>query len=203
MGRSSWQETDRMLLNQVADWDDATACERFDATYRPMVRAWGRRLGFVGDELDELCQIVMIEVLKKMKGFRYDPLRSFRGWIRQILQWRAMQLLRARRRAALPLVDPEAVMDSRVRAELITTRPLGDDPLMSLFDEIQGAVRRRVHPENWRIFWMIRVEQRPIAEVAELFGKSYVAAYRNQERIARMLREEARRRLDPPSPDTA
>jgi hypothetical protein len=60
-------------------------------------------------------------------------------------------------------------------------------------DEVLQAVRCRVQPESWRIFWMVRVEGMSVDEVRHLFGKTYAATYRNQERVARMLRIEMER----------
>lgn len=187
--------TDRMLIGRVADWRDASAWRRFDATYRPMVRRWGRQFGFAGDDLEELCQVVLVGVLGRAKGFCYDPSRSFRGWLRRITHCRAVEQIRARRRSPAALAAPEAQVAPHWHPRPEATPPPRDDRLDGLVEEVQRAVRARVAPENWRIFWLIRVDGRPVAEVAAAVGKTYAATFRNQERIARMLRDEAERRL--------
>ncbi|MEW4569062.1 sigma-70 family RNA polymerase sigma factor [Tautonia sp. JC769] len=185
-------ETDRGLIGKVADWRDASAWNRFDALYRPMVRGWGRRFGLQGDDLEELCQVVMIWLSRKITSFHEAPSKTFRAWLRCVVSSRAIDLLRARRRS-LPVIDPDAMSDARSPAELpSTSRPAGGR-LPSVPDEVLQSVRRRVQPESWRIFWMVRVEGVPVDEVRHLFGKTYAAAYRNQERVARMLRAELER----------
>jgi RNA polymerase sigma-70 factor (ECF subfamily) len=194
--------TDSGLIRRVADWRDASAWWAFDATYRPLIRAWGRRLGLTGEEADELCQVVLIGVARRMGDFRYDPSRTFRGWLLALTRSRAVDLARIRVRDR-GLVD--RAIDDRDEAGLAL---LGQDPadgadqsdgidpmLRRLADEVQRAVRDRVAPESWRIFWMVRVEGRPVAEVAAAEGKTYAATYRNQRRVAAMLRAEADRLL--------
>ena len=185
-------KTDRGLIGKVADWRDASAWGRFDAMYRPMVRRWGRRFGFEGDDLEELCQIVMIWLSRKITSFRDEPSRTFRAWLRCVVSSRAIDLLRARRRS-MPVIDPDTMVDARPLRDLDSTTRSGGDRLRSVPDEVLQSVQRRVHPENWRIFWMVRVEGMSVDEVRHLFGKTYAATYRNQERVARMLRDELER----------
>ncbi|WP_169976905.1 RNA polymerase sigma factor [Tautonia rosea] len=185
-------KTDRGLIGKVADWRDASAWGRFDATYRPMVRSWGRRFGFEGDDLEELCQVVMIWLSRKITSFRDEPTRTFRAWLRCVVSSRAIDLLRARRRA-LPNIDPDVMVDERPLPPLDSTRCSKTDPVRSVPAEVLQTVQRRVQPESWRIFWMVRVEGMSVDEVRHLFGKTYAATYRNQERVARMLRAEMER----------
>ena len=193
--------TDPGLIRRVADWRDASAWHAFDATYRPLVRAWARRMGLTGDEADELCQRVMIGVARRMGGFRYDPSRTFRGWLRALTRSRAVDLVRARGGADRPLsAEDEAGAALRAAASSQADDGPGPgievDPLLRrLAEEIQQAVRARVSAESWQAFWMVRVEGLPVAEVASGLGKSYAATYRCQHRVAARLRAEADRRL--------
>ncbi|WP_169975745.1 RNA polymerase sigma factor [Tautonia rosea] len=189
-------KTDRRLLQRVARWNDDSAWTRFDDTYRPMIRRWGQSLGFEGDDLDELCQMVILRFLHRAEGFDYDPSKTFRGWLRTVLRSQVVELVRSRRQGTRSLPSPDDLPDDGADrlGDESTPRDLGGR-LADLAESVQDAVKERVSPENWRVFWMIRVEGSPVAEAARAVGKSYAAAYRNQERIARMLREEARARL--------
>jgi RNA polymerase sigma-70 factor (ECF subfamily) len=185
-------KTDRGLIGKVADWRDASAWGRFDATYRPMVRGWGRRFGLRGDDLEELCQVVMIWLSRKISSFHDGPSKPFRAWLRCVVSSRAIDLLRARRRS-LPIIDPEVMSDARPLPGLQSSSRSDGRRFPMVPDEVLQAVRCRVQPESWRIFWMVRVEGMSVDEVRHLFGKTYAATYRNQERVARMLRIEMER----------
>jgi RNA polymerase sigma-70 factor (ECF subfamily) len=192
--------TDSGLIRRVADWRDASAWWAFDATYRPIVRAWGRGMGLTGEEADELCQVVMIGVARRMGDFRYDPSRTFRGWLLALTRSRAVDLARVRGRDRDRFDRRVDDRDEAEPARLDPVPPAGEDQsdgidpiLRRLADQVQQAVRDRVSPESWRIFWMVRIEGTPVAEVAQAVGKTYAAAYRNQHRVAAMLRAEADR----------
>ena len=188
--------TDPILLDRVADWGDDRAWEEFDGWCRRHLRAWCRPLGLSRAESEDLCQAVMVELADRMKAFRYDPSGSFRRWLRMILRSRATDYLRRRARLGHELIDePESVVD-----------PLSEDmdgphdaqpgsPLDRLSAEVQEIVKASVRPETWRAFWMVRVEDRTVAEAAEALGRTYAATYRNQVRVAVKLRDEGRRRL--------
>ena len=186
--------TDPVLIGRVGDWADDSAWRRFEATYRPAVRDWGRRHGMAGDDAEELAQVVMVELTRRMPGFRYDPSRTFRGWLRALVRSRAIDLIR-RRREVLALRDEDEAAGLAGPPGAESTAAGTGDRLGLLAAEVERAVRERVEPESWRIFWLVRVEGWSVAEAAEAVGKTYAAAYRNQQRVARMLREEASRQL--------
>jgi RNA polymerase sigma-70 factor (ECF subfamily) len=189
--------TDPGLIGRVGNWDDSSAWRAFDATYRPVLRGWARRLGAAGDDADELAQRVLVEATRLLKGFRYDPVKSFRGWLWRLVQRRALDMVRARRSAELPLLDGDVEPEARPAPGLDRTTVAPDSRRLRLTDEIQQAVRARVAPESWRVFWMVQVEGCSVTDAASALGKSYAAAYQNHQRVAKMLREEADRRLGP------
>jgi RNA polymerase sigma-70 factor (ECF subfamily) len=191
--------TDPGLIGRVGDWDDSSAWRAFDATYRPVLRGWAWRLGAAGDDADELAQRVLVEATQRLKGFRYDPSKTFRGWLWRLVQCRALDMVRARRSAELPLLDGDVEPEARPAPglDLARTTVAPDSQRLRLTDEIQQAVRARVSPESWQVFWMVQVEGYSVTEAASALGKSYAAAYRNHQRVVKMLREEADRRLGP------
>ena len=196
MATGDGEATDPGLIGRVGSWRDESAWRAFDASYRPRIRAWGRRLGVSGDDADELAQVVLVEAARRLQSFRYDPSRTFRGWLRRLTDCRAVDLGRARRSAGHSLADD----DEPATSPDPSRTPVAVDPRrLRIADEVQQAVRGRVEPDSWRIFWMVRVEGVPVAEAASALGKTYAAAYRNQQRVAKMLRDEAARRLGPPS----
>ena len=56
-------------------------------------------------------------------------------------------------------------------------------------------MRARVGPDTWRAFWMIAIKQRPVREVADALGKTYVTVYYGHRRVKRLLREGGERRM--------
>lgn len=193
MGTIDDEKTDGALLERLGDWADQAAWSAFVARYdRQVRRAVGSyRLGAEASE--EVCQAIWIELANRMRGYRYDPSRRFRGWLdrlcrsRAVDHWRRREAERARAGGEPP---PPAVPDA-------PSPPDDDDPtrqaLLRRAERIQEAVKARVDARTWEVFWRIAVDDEPVAEAAEAAGISYAAAFAAQKRVRRMLREEAGR----------
>jgi len=204
--------TNPTLLNRLGDWRDHEAWVDFVTRYDPVIRFSCRRYRLGADTTEELCQQVWIDLARRMRSFRYDPGRTFRGWLRRLCQSRAIDLLRKKKAdAVLSLEDHPAELclrdaSAKIDAEesTATERPL----LLQLAEEVQDAVRRRVDDRTWQVFWNIAVEGQSVREASDAAGISYYAAFAAQKRVGRMLREEgqrlmAERRADEPKSDGA
>ncbi len=194
-------QTSPTLLDRVRDWDDHPAWMRFFERYHPLLRFWCGRFGLDDDVSDELCQRIWVELMSRMRTFRYDPSRRFRGWLWRLFRSRAIDLLR-RRRTTQPLslngVSIDEWSPAREAPDPADDGPDAEQRSVSLIlfrqaEEAQEAVRSRVDPETWRAYWFVAVEDRPVREAADALGKSYTAVYTGYKRVDRMLRQEAPR----------
>jgi RNA polymerase sigma factor (sigma-70 family) len=191
--------TNPTLLNRLCDWRDHEAWVNFATRYDPVIRFFCRRYRLGAENADELSQRVWIDLARRMRTFRYDPGRTFRGWLRRLCQSRAIDLLRKQNAdAALSLEDQpveslllEAPADLEAEVDAAAERPL----LLLLADEVQNAVRRRVDERTWQVFWNVAVLGQSVREASEAAGISYYAAFAAQKRVRQMLREEGQRLL--------
>jgi RNA polymerase sigma factor (sigma-70 family) len=201
--------TNPALLNRLGDWRDHEAWVDFVARYDPVIRLSCRRYRLDADTTEELCQRVWIDLARRMRTFRYDPGRTFRGWLCRLCQSRAIDLLRTKKAdAAQSLEDQpaeslpqDAPLDFDAEEGAASARPL----LLRLAEEVQDAVRRRVDERTWQVFWKIAVLGQSVREASEAAGISYYAAFAARKRVGRMLREEGQRlmaqRRDEPESD--
>jgi RNA polymerase sigma factor (sigma-70 family) len=191
--------TNPTLLDRLCDWRDHEAWVDFVTRYDPVVRLSCRRYRLSVENADELSQRVWIDLARRMRTFRYDPGKTFRGWLRRLCQSRAIDLLRKKNAdAVLWLEDQpveslsqEAPAEIEAEEDAAAERPL----LLHLADEVQNAVRRRVDERTWQVFWNVAVLGRSVREASEAAGLSYYAAFAAQKRVRQMLREEGRRLL--------
>jgi RNA polymerase sigma factor (sigma-70 family) len=190
--------TNPTLLNRLGDWRDHEAWVDFVTRYDPVIRFSCRRYRLDAETTEELCQRVWIDLARRMRSFRYDPGRTFRGWLRRLCQSRAIDLLRKKANAvewledqpgASLLQDPADGFDAEEAAK--SERPL----LLRLAQEVQDDVRRRVDERTWHVFWTVAVEGQSVREASEAVGMSYYAAFAARKRVGRMLREEGQRLL--------
>ena len=203
MESASGQTTNPKLLKQVVNWDDDFAWNEFFRAYDPWVRRWIGVYRLNDDQAEELSQRIWVELASRVRAFRYDPSRKFRGWLRRLIQFRALDLMRELKQdRPRPLGDESS---GGMGAEAYWSRSFGDDeessqrPLLrKLAEQAQEAVRARVAPESWQAFQLISLESWSIGDAAGHMGKTYASVFRNHQRVGRMLSDEGRRLLSRP-----
>ena len=165
---------------------DNQAWERFVDLYTPLLYFWAReRSGLGEDEAAELVQEVFTVLVQKLRDFRYDADKSFRGWLRTVLLNKWRESLRKR----VPVLRGNAALDGLQASDAIG---------MLEQEEYQKHLARRAlelmqaeFPEAvWQACWATVVEDRPAAEVAARLGMSVNSVYLAKSRVLRRLREE-------------
>jgi RNA polymerase sigma-70 factor (ECF subfamily) len=204
MRRNDGGTTSPTLLRRVGDWDDLPAWHEFVARYDPLLRRWCREYRLDDDATGEVCQRVWVELAERMRGFRYDPGRRFRGWLRGVCRCRAIDLMRERQREGRLVRPLGEVPGDEARLIGRPAEPAegeDDEPdarrslLLQEAEQAQAAVRSRVDPRTWDIFWRIAVDGRTVGETAAAFGVSYAAAFAAHRRVDQKLRKEGDQRL--------
>lgn len=197
MIRTDAGTTNPTLLNRLGDWRDHEAWVDFVLRYDPVIRSACRRYRLDAENSDELCQRVWIDLARRMRSFRYDPGKTFRGWLRRLCQSRVIDLLRERKADDFRSLEdePSAALHQADDAEVDSKRAMERPLLLRQAEEVQEAVRSRVAERTWQVFWNVAVEGQSVREASEAAGLSYYAAFAAQKRVGRMLREEGRRIL--------
>jgi RNA polymerase sigma factor (sigma-70 family) len=194
--------TNPTLLNRLGDWRDHDAWVDFVTRYDPVIRLTSRRYRLDAESTEELCQRVWIDLARRMRTYRYDPGKTFRGWLRRLCQSRAIDLLRKKKANAAGSLDDQpdvwlwedATAGIEVDDSATSERPV----LLRQAEEIQDAVRQRVSERTWQVFWNIAILGQSVRETSAAAGISYYAAFAAEKRVGRMLREEGQRYLDEP-----
>src|SRR5262245_36107004 len=85
--------TSETLLERLRQPSDELGWERFVSLYTPLLLTWATRLCPREQDAADLVQDVFVILVQKLPEFRYDPSRSFRGWLRTIVtnRWRDRQ----------------------------------------------------------------------------------------------------------------
>ena len=100
--------TNPTLLNRLGDWRDHEAWVDFVTRYDPVIRSASSRYRLDAETTEELCQRVWIDLARRMRSFRYDPGKTFRGWLRRLCQSRAIDLLRKKKADAVRTLEDHA-----------------------------------------------------------------------------------------------
>jgi RNA polymerase sigma-70 factor (ECF subfamily) len=64
--------------------DDQDAWRRFVERYGPQILRWCRAWGVQDADAHNLTQIVLTKLPDKLERFKYDPAKSFRGWLHDL-----------------------------------------------------------------------------------------------------------------------
>ena len=137
-----------------------------------------------------------------MRTYRYDPGKTFRGWLRRLCQSRAIDLLRKKKANAVESLDDQPagslLEDASAGIEVDESAASERPVLLRQAEEVQDAVRRRVSERTWQVFWNIAILGQSVRETSAAAGISYYAAFAAEKRVGRMLREEGQRLLAEP-----
>jgi RNA polymerase sigma factor (sigma-70 family) len=194
--------TNPTLLNRLGDWRDHEAWVDFVTRYDPVIRSSSRRYRLDAESTEELCQRVWIDLARRMRTYRYDPGKTFRGWLRRLCQSRAIDLLRKKKANAVEWLDDQPagslLDDGSAGVEVDESASSQRPVLLRQAQGVQDAVRRRVSKRTWQVFWNIAILGQSVRETAAAAGMSYYAAFAAEKRVSRMLREEGQRLLTEP-----
>jgi RNA polymerase sigma-70 factor (ECF subfamily) len=168
---------------------DQSAWGDFTARYGPRLLAWCRHWGLQQADAEDVTQMVLVRLAAKMRGFTYDPGRSFRGWLKTLARHAWSDFVADRRRT--PDAGPAAW-------EALLTVPAGDDLQerlreafeLDLLEAAAERVRARVTPQTWEAFRLTALEGLSGAEAASQLEMQVAAVFKAKSNVQRMLREE-------------
>jgi RNA polymerase sigma-70 factor (ECF subfamily) len=187
-------ETQASLLQGLQNSADAEVFEsswrRFNDKYTPRMYAWARRMGLSQADAEEVCQDLMICLLRRMKHFVYDQKGSFRGWLHTVTK-----------NAVIDFCEKQKKMrptDGETLEAILDMKSLGAQ-LESLFDmEVLEEARRQVREEletteagrrNWEIFTRLELTDTSVTELAAHFNVKVQTVYVAKGRVLEALKE--------------
>src|SRR5262249_37116561 len=152
--------TNPALLIRLGDWRDHEAWVDFIVRYDPVIRSCRRQFRLDAEAIDELCQRVWIDLARRMRPFRDDPRKTFRGWLFRLCRSRAIDMLRQQKADAVASLDEDRAETRRpdLAEDGDSNREPEHSRLLRRAQDVQDAVRRRVDERTWRIFWDIAIE---------------------------------------------
>src|SRR5581483_503297 len=148
------------------------------------------KAGLTETEAQEVVQETTISVAKGIHKFKRDPAKgSFRGWLRNVTQWRIIDQLRKRTPAEIEQqeTDFSEIADP---AETNLEAWWEEEWQSNLLEAAIDRVKRRVKEEHYQIFDLHVVKQLPVAEVATTLGVSTAQVYLIKHRISGMIKKE-------------
>lgn len=160
----------------------------FELVYRPLLIYWLRMKGVPEHAIDDVFQEALISVMQGIGRYERTPGKSFRGWLRTIVQRRAADYFRAaprEQRAGQELLDAAVTPEPRDPEGLA-----GEEQAMKEVQErAMKLVCLQTKEQTWKMFWMSAVEGIPTSVIAEEFGVSSAAVRVAKQRVTKRLKE--------------
>lgn len=171
------------------DWDD------FVRRYGPLIRQWCRRWRLQEADAEDVTQEVLARLAARLRGFEYDPSKSFRAYVKTVAHYAWCDLIESRKRPGAGGSGDSVVLE---QLNALEARDDLQARLVDAFDhevleEATARVRLRVEPRTWDAFRLTAVDGLSGAEAAERVGMSIAAVFKAKSKVQKMLREEVQR----------
>jgi RNA polymerase sigma factor (sigma-70 family) len=194
---SSGASTSATLLSRVRSPLDQEAWNEFVEHYGRRIYGWCLKWGLQEADAEDVTQDVLLRLASKMRGFAYDPSRSFRGWLRTLTHHAWSDFLEDRKRPGNGSGASQVTQAlAQVEARDDLTLRLDEEFTRALLEEASARVRLRVQPHTWEAFRMTAMEGKPGAEVAALLGMQIATVFVARSKVQKMLRDEIRKLED-------
>jgi RNA polymerase sigma factor (sigma-70 family) len=168
--------------------NDPERWREFDATYRPILRAYLRKRGLKDSEAGDVIQEIFVKLLAKIHT--YDRGRySFRSWLFTVAQNTLID--QARRKAsyqkaldgwALQAIEASPSDSARMKAEW---RKIHQEKIL---EHALVTARSRTSPRVWACFDQRVLRNRPAAKIAAELKIEPNAVYVNASRVLKQVR---------------
>ena len=157
-----------MMRLQLAPADPA-AWDDFVNRYRPMIRAWCFKWHLQDSDADDVVQDVLVKLLAAIGKFRYDPERSFRGWLKTVTEHALSDFVATRRRHPGQIANSIDQIATSADACSDLEQRLEDAFEAELVDLAMQRVKKRVKPATWEAFQLTSIEGLPGADTRKNF----------------------------------
>ncbi|HEX5103127.1 MAG TPA: sigma-70 family RNA polymerase sigma factor [Pirellulaceae bacterium] len=193
-------ETRETLIRRLPNAADVEAWEAFVEIYEPLLFRLARGRGMQPADAEDYVQEVLAAVARNIDRWVASETRGpFRAWLFRIAFNLGVNFVTRPMHQRLGSGDSQiARMLEEVPAVAADSSALFlQEYRRELFRWAAERVREQVSPQQWMVYWLTSVEERPIAEVAKEYGMSlgsvYIARSRITKRIREMIREHEER----------
>jgi RNA polymerase sigma factor (sigma-70 family) len=189
--KTSWT-----LVARLKNLDDREHWREFYELYRGLIVRVAMRAGLREEEAKDVLQETMASVSKNIGEFEANPTRgSFHAWLLKMTRWRVLDQLGKR---MPPSVSNANAADSTPRTPTVERVPDAREVDLEglcdaewnrlLMEQAMKELQVAVKAEHYQIFHLLTVQQKPIADVAQMVGKSRAQVYLIKHRVTNALK---------------
>jgi RNA polymerase sigma-70 factor (ECF subfamily) len=191
-------ETRQSLLLR-AQTGETNAWKDLTALYRPLILGWLNRQKVPDRDVEDLCQEVLLSVVKHLPGFQHTGQRgAFRAWLRTIVCSRTTDYWRALDASALASGGSGATAALQQIADPNSelNRQWDEEHDRYVLNCLLDLVEEEFEPNTLRAFRRLAFDGLSGAEAAQELGLSVSAVYVAKSRVLARIRQEAEGLID-------
>lgn len=199
-------DTSETLIRRLCDDPDNATWEQFFRIYWQTIMRYGQKLGLSAAEAEDVLQETMVDLMRILPNFEYDPQRKFRNFLLTIVHRKCLRNFRKSK--------SENRLMNRIHADPVVHTEIspsdGSDPSSSeqlwdcsllesaLFEMFQG---NEIEEQTYHIYTEYVLRNIPAEDVAKKHGTSVNTIYQIKHRINQRLRDHFQERIaDPMDP---
>jgi RNA polymerase sigma-70 factor (ECF subfamily) len=194
MGVESPESTRITLLHRLnQNPADERSWSEFVRIYGPAICGWLVHFGLQEADAQDVTQNVLLRLTAKLPQFRYDPSRSFRGWLKTLTHhaWHDFVTEAGYRHRGSGDTSVLDQLQSVAAREDLAAR------VAATFDQelLEVALLRakdRVAPNTWEAFRLTALDGLTPQDVADRLGVRVSQVYLAKHRVQKLVQQEIR-----------
>jgi RNA polymerase sigma factor (sigma-70 family) len=188
------------LLGRLKDCDDQESWAEFYDIYSELIYRVALMAGLSHTEAQEVLQETMIRLAKQMQEFKYDPTRSFKGWLLHEASYRIKDQFRKR--------HPERQAVGRQPGDTSRTATIERIPdpggfvledvwekewRTNLLNKAIEKVKGQVSARQFQMFDLYVTKQWPVQKVAKVLGVNIGRVYLAKHRVSALIKDQIKK----------
>lgn len=170
---------------------DETAWQEFVDRYGAKIYGWASQWTKQQSDTEEVTQEVLTKLFLNIQKFQYDPEMSFRGWLRRVTRNVWNDLFGKQNRAGIAMGNSGV----RLKIESFSNAEDLSNHLEEIFDlelleKAMENAKLRLNDVTWQSFYLTRISNQPVTEVAALLKIPLGTLYTYRSRAQHILKEE-------------
>lgn len=180
--------TSRTLLEALRANEHARAWTLFSQLYSPFLYGIARGHGLSDADAKDVVQECLLRCVRAMPGFRYNPARRFRAWLRTVCK----NVIRDQQRVLVRVPKATGASGFQDFLEEQAGAESAPDDAAAVSESLQcmlDAIHAKLTAAQWAIFYMAWVEELPTEEIARRTESTPNAIRQMKHRIICSLEE--------------
>jgi RNA polymerase sigma-70 factor (ECF subfamily) len=172
---------------------DQPSWAEFVRLYGPVIRGWLVHWGLQEADSQDVTQNVLLRLTAKLPQFKYDPSKSFRGWLKTLTHhaWHDFVTEAGyRNRGSGDTSVLDQLQSIAAREDLAARMEATFDK--ELLEAALARARDRVAPTTWEAFKLAALDGVAPQQVADRLGVRVSQVYLAKHRVQKLVQEEIR-----------